>query len=228
VHHPSFAHRRIVHDTIALFCRAQLQDLLADYKLCIANFLLKEPGRQQSRVPMHVDWSFVDERNFPSVNVWYPLTDVTETNGFLRVVTGSEHYGVLVRPYAGKWLAAHPFHEVLPLLTQTYAQALPIPAGHAVIYHARLLHGSGPNVGLQRRVAIGCALAPSEASILHAVLLSPTEAELFEVSPDFFCSYMLDQRPQGVRSLGTVPHFVKQLAAEDVMRSPHLRPSGRR
>jgi hypothetical protein len=216
--------RREVFAAIEQVSRSWRSTMFHDAKICIANFLVKEPEAPDSRVPMHVDWSFVDEREFASINVWCPLVDVDEANGCLQVVAGSQHHDVLLRPDTGAARGAHPYHDVLGLLTRDYLQGVPMPAGHAIVYHGRLLHGSGPNSSRDRRIALGFAAAPVEAPILHSFLVSPNEVETFEVSTDFFCTSRLGQRPEGVRSLGTVPYSVAQLNEDEIRCSRHLRP----
>jgi hypothetical protein len=226
VRHKEESHRRAVDVAICGIYEPNLATLLANYKVCIANFVVKEPMQQQSRVPMHVDWSFVDERRFPSVNIWCPLVDVNAGNGCLEIVPGSEHHDVLVRPHAENVPGPHPFHDVLPLLQRDYAKKIELPAGEAIFYNGRLLHGSGPNLSDLRRVAIGCAAVPAEAAIWHSVRVSPTQVETFEVEREFFWSYQLGTHPTGVRSLGTCDYSVRQLDESEVLNSVHLRKRG--
>jgi hypothetical protein len=228
VRHKDESHRRAVYAAIYDICDPKLSTLLDEYKVCIANFVVKLPMQQQSRVPMHVDWSFVDERRFPSVNIWCPLVDVDAGNGCLEVVPSSEHHNVLLRPYEGDMLGPHPFHDVLFLLQNEYAQKIELLAGEAIFYNGRLLHGSGPNLSDKRRVAVGCAAVPVEAAIWHSGLVSPTQAETFEVGREFFWSYQLGERPTGVRSLGISDYSVHQMNESDVLNSPHLRKRGPR
>ena len=173
---------------------------------------------------MHVDPSLTDEREFmPAVNVWCPLSDVTAANGCLQVVPGSHHHASLLRPVSTWGMVGHPFGGVLPLLNATYAQNIEMAAGEAIIFSCKLLHGSGPNMSADRRVSFQSIVIPLEAPIVHSVMVSPTEAELFEVDDSFFWSHLFGTRPSQAKSLGVVEHKLSQFSEADVLQSPYLR-----
>ena len=58
------------------------------YKLFGAMFVVKPPN-DMGHIPPHQDWSFVDETQHWSLNMWLPLQDVNERNGTLRFIKGS-------------------------------------------------------------------------------------------------------------------------------------------
>jgi hypothetical protein len=216
------AHRRAVYEAIRPIVDPGIAAVLDDYKMCVGVYLVKEPQQQQSVVPMHVDTSFVDESRFVSINLWCPLTDVDAENGCLDVVSGSHHHGAQLRPTSRDPVGCHPFHDVMPLLKEKYARRVEIKAGNAVIYNSRLLHGSDPNRSTRRRVVVGCVIVPREAAILQSVLISPTEAESFEVTDPFFWSFRVGERPTDLKSLGVVKHYIGQFTEADVLSSRHF------
>lgn len=43
-------------------------------------------------MPMHQDWTIVDETKFVALNIWTPLQQTTELNGTLEVIKGSHRW----------------------------------------------------------------------------------------------------------------------------------------
>jgi hypothetical protein len=217
-------YRKTVYDGIRAVSDAKIAAMFEGCKVCIASFLAKEAREKLSEFAMHVDPSFTDESAFmPAIQVWCPLSDVTAANGCLQVVPGSQHHAFPLRPVSAKGTVGHPFDAVIPLLKANYAQNIEMAAGEAIIFSTKLLHGSGPNMSADRRIAFQCMLTPQEAPILHSVMVSATEAETFEVDETFFWTHRFGTRPAGADSLGVVEYTVPQFSEADVQRSPYLR-----
>src|SRR5580658_7892978 len=53
-----------------------------------SSFLCKAPG-EGGKMPVHQDWTVVDESKYCSVTIWIPLIDTNEKNGAIRVLRGS-------------------------------------------------------------------------------------------------------------------------------------------
>jgi hypothetical protein len=213
-------HRQAVYDAAKPFFEPKLAALFNGYKLGGAFFFVKQPAQPLSEVPMHVDPSFVDERQFNAVVFWCPLVDVDASNGCLAVVPGSYRHVGPLRPYGG----AHPFQNVQPLLQTNYTRQVEMTAGDIIFYESKMFHGSGPNMGNERRVSIGGGLAPQDAQLQYSVMVSPSQAEVYEVDKEFYWSYQPGARPAGVKTLGTVVHHVDQLSEADVLQSAHIHP----
>jgi hypothetical protein len=220
------SHRRAVYEAIREQFEPKIDALFDDYRPCVGLFLVKEPSQPESKVPMHVDPSFVDEHEYISVNIWCPLGDVDEVNGCLHVVPGSHRHNVLLRPInPTNPTGEHPFHQVIPLLLKKYTHKVEMAAGEAVIYNSRLLHGSGPNMSSQRRVAAGCVAVPREARLLYSIITPPMKAEIYEVDDTFFWRYQMGDAFTGAKLVGTAEHYVRQLTDEDVLESSYFGPA---
>jgi hypothetical protein len=217
-------YRKTAGEAIRAVFEPKIAALFDRAKICIESFIRKEPRQSFDEVAMHVDPSFVDESRFMCFNIWCPLTDVNAKNGCLRVVPGTHHHGFAIRPLSDSGTVDHPFKEVMPLLSAKYGRDIEMVAGEALIFTGRLLHGSESNRSDEERLAAGCGIVPQEARILHAVSISPTEAELFEGDETFFWTHRLGTRPVTARSLGVAPiSNVVQFSEADVLQSPHLR-----
>jgi hypothetical protein len=131
-----------------------------DVKFC--NFMVKEPGTG-SIMPLHTDWTYVDESKFRSLALWMPLTDTTNDNGALGVVAGSHHLPFDIR---GPKIP-HAFHRFNERIIEQFGELIPMKAGEAIVYDHRLMHYSPPNLSAVARVAINVILTPEEAPIYH-------------------------------------------------------------
>jgi len=215
-------YRREVYESIRSIVEPKLESFFTGFRIGAAVFFAKEPGQRNSDLPMHVDPCYVDERRNPAVTFWSPLVDVDTSNGCLKVVPGSHHYVGPLRPY-GDWMGIHPFQEVHGLLTAAYTKNIEMAAGEVIFYSPRLFHGSGPNQGLQRRIAVGGGITPEHAQLQYSVAVSSGLAELFEVDSAFFWAYRAGERAPGYRSLGVANYSTAQLTEDDVAQSPKLR-----
>jgi hypothetical protein len=69
--------------------RPKVHSMLEHYRPLLATFVVKSANDSESKLPLHQDWSFVDEPQWVALNVWCPLVDVDENNGPLQVVPKS-------------------------------------------------------------------------------------------------------------------------------------------
>jgi len=214
MYHGGEVNRRLAYEAITAIYQPKLDRILDQYRICVGNFMVKEPADPTSSLYTHLDWSFVDEPKHVAVHVWCPLIDVDRENGCLCVVPRSHRLVDPVRAHAD----IIQYREIMPTIERDYRVELPMKAGDAVFHDGRLLHGSAANRKPVRRVAAAGISVPKEATVKHAVRVSPAQVELFEVNDEFFWSYVLGERPRDVRSLGVIDYEVKQLTLEDLSR----------
>jgi hypothetical protein len=214
-------------ERLRAICNPHIAKLFAGYRSHHATFIMKEPGKQESLLDLHIDPSMTDESLFvPAVNLWCALSDVSVANGALHVVPGTEHHASQIRPYTGQGglVVGHPFNNVKPLLKKKYARDIEVAAGEAVIFSTKLLHGSAPNLSHDRRIAFHCLLTQEEAPLQYHQMCSPTEVEVFEVDDAFFRTHQLGTRPKDAKRLGTAKFQTETFTEADVLQSPYLRP----
>lgn len=169
-----------------------LSQVLDAYRIMFANFVVKQPGSEP--VPLHVDWTFLDEDRFSSVTVWCPLVDTTVENGTLGVVSGSHRRIDFIRA------ANIPSFERCELAVADLQDrpVIPLRAGQAIVLDNRVVHFSPPNRSTEPRVAIGCVAGPVEAD-LHHYWQDQDEALLrFEIDRSFYLSYVIGNPPADV------------------------------
>lgn len=155
-------------------------------------FLNKSPGIQ-SDMPIHQDWTVVNEPEHDSVTIWVPLCDVDENNGAMQVVEGSHRFSQALRSPS----LVNPFVAIESLIRGDL-KTIKMKAGEALIFSQALLHASPPNSSLHQRLAVTYGLIPSDAQLFFYHKNENKNVEKYEVETDFFQSYntQIGERPQ--------------------------------
>jgi hypothetical protein len=184
--------------TVTEFADARLghvmRALFVDYEPFLWTYLCKWPGELED-LDLHRDWWFVDERaGLRSFSVWLALQDVGPDNGPLKILPythllATEPTGTHLAP---AWLGrAKTFEDRMV--------TVPVAAGHAIVMDHALAHGSHRNTSGRPRVALGCALRPAGAGLVHMRRRDQSTAVRYDVDPDFFLTHtpqeLMDRPP---------------------------------
>ena len=113
--------------------------------------LCKHPGHD-AFVPWHQDRAYAGPSQAPAVSAWVALADSTSANGCMRVIPGSH----------GELLAHHDVAEpgnllragrtVAGAIDESRAVDVVLRAGEMSLHHDRIVHGSRPNGGGDKRI----------------------------------------------------------------------------
>lgn len=210
-------YRRRVHEEIQRTFARPIGQLLDNYRLCLANFAVKHPGQSDSKVPVHQDWSMVDESRHFTVSIWCPLVDVDSINGCLAVVPRSHRIINNIRANQPHEANYSPFGRIYERLEQAYLRELPMRAGEAVIYKQALLHGSRINHSPTPRAAVVAAYLPREAQLRHYYQTSPTNIDVYDVADDFYWKDVrLSLPPAGLLPVASVSVVERHVTEEEV------------
>ena len=173
-----------------------------------SSYLCKAPG-QYSKMPVHQDWTVVDESKFESVTIWVPLVDTNEKNGAIRVLPGSHKFTNtlrtpnLVSEYAN--LSDEIWNEMEPL---------PMKAGEAFIFNHALLHASSPNTTNKERLAITYGIVSSEAQLMLYHLNEKKSLEKYLMPDDMFQRYYnIGERPMFGEKVDEFSYTVKPISS---------------
>src|ERR1700722_20381584 len=162
-----------------------LAEILDGFSTLHAAFSSKgaDPG---SAVPIHQDWSLVDERSHRSLSVWIPLCDTTHENGGLAIVKGSHRLPHTIRGTGVPASVRLSAEALSPYLTRYEMQA-----GDALFFDHRMIHTSPPNTSGRRRTAAAIGLVPNEVPVLHYVGAGAASGPLreFQVDRAFFVGH---------------------------------------
>lgn len=135
-------------EKISALLQPFLDSNFKDCRVYIAHFMVKAPDTP-SEMPLHQDWSIVDEQAYNAYQIWIPLQMVSPANGGLFVVPGSHRlFGNFRSGSLG--LTRIPSDEH----TQKLAIDLVTPPGSAVVYNNGLFHASYPNSTPDERVSV--------------------------------------------------------------------------
>jgi hypothetical protein len=186
------AYKKEIHNKITAVFSENLLALLEDYAILFANFMVKGRG-ESSRMPIHADWTYVDETQFQSLGVWCPLVDTNPQNGMLGVVPKSH---LLNFNFRGPKIP-NSFQAYDQYIIDTYGKLIPMKAGEIIIYDHRMLHYSPANLSNVNREAINIVAAPNAAAIMHhTVLDDPNMVHVYKVNdPSFFLEYDHFEKP---------------------------------
>jgi ectoine hydroxylase-related dioxygenase (phytanoyl-CoA dioxygenase family) len=190
----NFELKRDVNSFLIKTCeRAIRQNFQDNYMAIFANFMVKEGGGQNP-MPLHADWSYVDEEEHSSYSLWIPLIDTNLENGCFSVIPFSHHLSHHIRgPRILQW--NFPTNEEI---INKFGVPLPLKAGYAIVFNHRLLHYSGSNLTSQRRVAFNISLVPTNTELLHYAV-PEGETKILKFTPqnqEFFICYNNFQMPE--------------------------------
>ncbi len=184
----------------------KIDSLFQDIKKLGSSFLCKSPGTE-GKMPVHQDWTVVDESKFYSATIWVPLVDTNEANGAIRVLRGSHRFTGTLRA---------------PTLTSEYEnvkdsiwnqmEVLPIKAGEAFVFNHALIHASSPNSTQKERVAVTYGMIPRQAQLLLYHSNGNGRVEKYAMPDDMFLKYdNIGQRPAFGEKVDEFDYKIKQM-----------------
>jgi hypothetical protein len=194
---PDKEHKASISQNIREVMDPYVEEVFVNYKKLGAVFLIKPTG-ENSIMPIHQDWTVVDETKFDAMTVWIPLQDTTEENGCIRVLPRSHRLSKALRAPT----LQNPLKDILEEAEQLMVP-LPMKAGQAFIFSHALLHASFPNLSAEPRLAVAYGVLHQEAQLIYYFRENTGDAlELLEVPDDFFLNYPAPgQRPEGALCL---------------------------
>lgn len=213
--------KRRIFEGISHVVQHKVNGLAPGYRILLASFVTKKANSLHGTLGLHPDYSLVDHSRHIGLNVWCPLSDVDHRNGCLCVVEGSQTLGHI----GSTPPAPNPYSEVLGELESKYKIALPMTAGSAFLFDARLLHASGENFTDSDRISLQFSLVPesTEARLYQWNARQPEKLELYEVDTEFLLQatpfqYVEHAEQKGAKFLGLVDYNRQKLTSGDLKR----------
>ena len=178
-------------EQIAQYIRDFIQpftdEYFADYRFISPRFAVKE-AHQNSLIPPHQDWSFVDESIHQSYNLWIAITPSTNDNGTLGFIPNSHRVldNIRATPLP---IYQVPFHDYAMELSSEI-QYFPLQPGQALFFNSRIIHASQPNITDKARINIAVEMTSREAGLIH-YYLSPEDGQIvqYDIEDNFFNEY---------------------------------------
>jgi ectoine hydroxylase-related dioxygenase (phytanoyl-CoA dioxygenase family) len=169
-----------------------------------SGFLTKPVGITGT-MPVHQDWTIVDEENFYSVTIWVPLQDVNASNGAIKVLPGSHRYSKTLRSPN----MANEFDGVQDQIAANM-QVLDMKAGEAFIFNHALLHASTLNQSTASRIALTYGLVPEQAKLYLYLGNKGGKVEKYTMPDDMFIRYTnIGQKPECGELIDTFAYEIK-------------------
>lgn len=163
-----------------------------DFDFISGVHLLKPTGKGGILNP-HQDSTLVDEDMFDSFYFWMPISEMDGKSGELEIIPKSHLLEIPYRSLNIPWS----LQNNISLLWKFMRKIL-VPPGHAIIFHSRLVHGSGANNSKQVRVAINSFVKPKGADLLHYYsdkLSDYKKIEIFKINPNFYYEENIMEKP---------------------------------
>lgn len=161
-----------------------IENICENFRLIGAAYLIKGCGKH-SEMPMHQDWTIVDEQQYYAANVWIPLTDTNEENGTLELMRGSHKWDKALRAPTLPMSFVGLEEKLKPELTLVKAQK-----GEVIILNQATIHYSKPNMTNEIRPAITCGLISSKAPLkFHYWDQEKNQIEEFAQEDDFLLRF---------------------------------------
>lgn len=183
-----YKYKKECSDRVTEIFKKHFARIFKNYRTFGSAFLFKQPDTS-SELPIHQDWTIVDEDKYVALNIWVPLCDTDETNGTLYVLPGSQ-YGIVK---AIRCPTVPMFFEGNEGLMIEHSVAMNAKAGEAVILNQSIVHYSPPNKSDTIRVAItsGVMSAAPKMNFHYrsAEMKERGEIEVIEMQDDFLISF---------------------------------------
>jgi non-haem Fe2+, alpha-ketoglutarate-dependent halogenase len=134
-----------------------VEALLGPDVIVIGTMILSKRPGQDGYVAWHQDGAFTPEDATPAVSAWIALADSTPLSGCMRFVPGT-HRGLL--PHRDETNPSNLLRAKLLQAGRTLAQPVDedravdviLKAGDMSLHHNRVVHGSRPNCGDDKRI----------------------------------------------------------------------------
>ena len=195
-------YKRQVNDTITKVVFPKLEPFLENYKPIFGNLMIKH-GMNDYFMPLHSDWTYVNEDEFRSIAAWISLVDTDEKNGCLGVIEGS--HKVISKIRGPRIQLSGYVHD--KEWVKKFGKLLPVKAGHAIIFDHALMHYSPANNTSQTRPALNLSMVPADAGVMHyCIPEGSSEIEMYRVdNSEFFLNYSNFQKPGTNSLIRTLP-----------------------
>jgi len=132
---------------------ALARQLLGEDAALYGEHALLKPGLTGPETPWHQDEAFRSpDFEYKELSIWLALQPVTEENGCMQFIPGSNKYEVLEHRSPGGDKSLHPL-ECCADFPRELAVPAPLQAGDATVHHMRTLHYTAPNTSPAPRLA---------------------------------------------------------------------------
>lgn len=176
--------RKQISEELQAIIRPKANSIFQNYKELGSVFLIK-PSGENSQMPIHQDWTVVNEPEHHSITAWIPLVDTTKENGAITVLPKSHRLSTGLRSPS----LQDPLEEI-KTIAAPMMQTLEMKAGQAFIFSHALLHASHSNLSGKNRIAVAYGVIHQDTELIYYHKPSATEKiQKLSIPKDFFITY---------------------------------------
>jgi hypothetical protein len=217
---PSDKKRAYLSQEIQKIIGSKANNIFRNHQELGAVFLIKSSG-ENSQMPIHQDWTVVEEPENHSITIWIPLIDTTEQNGAITVLPKSHRLSTGLRSPS----IQDPLQDIKEL-ARPMMHTLEMKAGQAFIFSHALLHASHSNTSGESRIAVAYGLIHQETDLIYYHKPS-TDAKVQKLSipKDFFISYPEPGKaPANSTLIEEIVYDERKISVEDFKKFYNLLP----
>ncbi|HLP51119.1 MAG TPA: phytanoyl-CoA dioxygenase family protein [Chitinophagales bacterium] len=206
-------YKKEVEDAIIKYCYPKIENYFVDFEAFGAMFVVKPQG-DAGHIPPHQDWSFVDETKHWSLNMWLPIQDVSERNGSMRFLCGSQFFLETIRGAETPQLYDHLEQDI-----EMHLEDVPLKAGQAVFFYHGVVHCSHYNEKAQERICLGLSVLQKNAPVyFHYLKPGEERADKYCVNTSFFIHHSrnYNQMPPDALYMGKDERPFKKLTRQEL------------
>jgi ectoine hydroxylase-related dioxygenase (phytanoyl-CoA dioxygenase family) len=182
--HNSYQVNRSINEAVREQVALAGRDLFLPSKIYGGSFMVKSHA-QSEVLPLHQDWSVLEEQKYGTLFVWCPLMDVSVENGCLFILPGSHRYFQSLRS------GTYPSDRfILPPDLHRHTQDIPLRAGEAVLYSDQVFHGSYANNGSGDRVVVTARVMEQEADLVYFHKANDREVDVYQADEEFYLTHI--------------------------------------
>jgi ectoine hydroxylase-related dioxygenase (phytanoyl-CoA dioxygenase family) len=180
--HNALETNRLINQAIRAEIERFGQELLEACQLYGGTFMVKS-HKDSTILPLHQDWSVVEENEYATWFIWCPLQDVNAINGGIFLVEGSHKYFDALRS------GTYPSDRyVLPHELERCLKSISLRAGEAILYSDRLFHGSHSNNSGEDRVVVTGRVIEQGGKLVYFHKKNQEEVDVYPADEAFYLS----------------------------------------
>jgi ectoine hydroxylase-related dioxygenase (phytanoyl-CoA dioxygenase family) len=212
--HNSYEVNRQINHAILEQVRITGEKLFMTCRIYGGSFMVK--SRSGSEVlPLHQDWSVVEEEKYRTLFIWCPLVDVSPSNGCLYTLPASHRYFQSLRS------GSYPSDRfVLPAELHQHLCDIPLKAGEAILYSDQLFHGSHANNGGRDRIVVTARIMEQEAELVYFHKANDREVDVYWADEEFYLTHIdtlaKGRLPTGAKRLYRRPYTHVPVTDQDL------------
>lgn len=217
---PSAEKRAFISQEIQKIVRNKANLIFHNHQELGAVFLIKSSG-VSTQMPIHQDWTVVEEPENHSITIWIPLIDTSKHNGAITVLPKSHRLSTGLRSPS----IQDPLQDIKEL-ARPMMQTLEMKAGQAFIFSHALLHASHPNTSGESRIAVAYGLIHQETDLIYYHKPSTdSKVQKLSIPKDFFISYPEPGKaPANSTLIEEIDYDERKISEEDFIKFYNLQP----